>query len=110
MSANSIHYNYRCSLINPTLIHTLVDETAVVPSSGRCTMATPPLNTACGTELRPRRAPHPRGPSSRHIPSSGHSAAAGSSAAARGLRLRYMAPERAAKLGNCHKIGNESSS
>ena len=35
------------------------------PSSGRCTMATPPLKTACGTEPRQRRAPHPRGMSSR---------------------------------------------
>jgi len=35
------------------------------PSNGRCMMVTPPLKTACGTEPRQRRAPHPRGVSSR---------------------------------------------
>jgi len=76
------------------------------PSNGRCTMVTPPLKTACGTEPRQRRAPHPRGVSSRHaaspIASSGQSAAAGSSAAAREPRLH----ERTSwGKNNCHKIG-----
>jgi len=67
------------------------------PSSGRCTMATPPLKTACGTEPRQRRAPHPRGTSSRHAASPcrverpERRAAAGSSAAAKGPRLHERA-------------------
>jgi len=76
------------------------------PLCGRCTMASPPLKTACGTEPRQRRAPHPRGASSRHAASPCR--VERPERRSRQQRGGQRAPaQREGKLGknNCHKIG-----